>query len=63
MKDQPREFLHNKRIPAPLIPYLAIILADETLLRKFGEIIKPIETEGLCSNTDLLIQEILADGK
>lgn len=63
MKEQPEDVLRDKRIPQPLIPYLAIILADEKLVKKFGEILKPVEIDGIQSNEELLIKEILADGK
>ncbi len=63
MKDQPEEVLRDKRIPEPLIPYLAVILTDEDLVKKFGEVLKPVEINGIRSNTELLIKEILADGK
>jgi len=56
------EFLKEKRIPNPLIPYLNIIMQDERLLSKFGEILRPVEIDGLKSDTDILIKEILTKG-
>jgi hypothetical protein len=63
MKGKSEEFLREKRIPPALIPYLSVITENEKLLRKFGEILRPVEMDGFKSNTNILIKEILADGK